>query len=697
MKVQTSKESLLLRIAQCRAAQNPGRPFLSWAQRARKQSVFSPLEKTIPPELKTVIECPAERTSLPQKIGNWIPEKLKSLIIQHYDLIANVPITTGYLGDEPIDAGTSVFLNQHKFGKVKDIMVLHKYGIQRLEKYREIYLNHIVHALTAIVDRINTTDQIPAPPRIGNWVPEDLHELIGMHYEIIAELPTSAGHLGNVALGTRVTNVFENHGFSKTSDFINLPEKYLLSLKNFGKTSIRAVANALRITAKEIENESFYAAPTLSAKIIHEALSALPPHLKIAVEMRFGFTTQGKTLNEIGEAFEVTREGARIKIIKALNKLKLPRLKGMRQLIIDTATEFLKDKIAINLEELKETFKQRGLLKEEDEPYLMPIIYLLDNIFGQHFTYIHAGNGEIAPNVTKKDIWLVQDHRQFQNVLPSFGEMEKDAEEPTQPLWKFTEYQKMLQEKYNILVSVQELRKIFEAHEAIIVENDIFYGKNRRGLIRYRVKEIIKKHGPLHAEKIAKLAGYPFAKIILILDDEFVRVANSIYDLAENHPELKDVPFPKTKRRSAIFAAIYGVLRDHEDGLEIHELHEKMKAKGHKWSKGGLNWILNMDEKHKHFFVQIGKGTYALAEYYPELKNIPYPNVKHKAPAFAAVYGILRNAETKLSPSEIHQRMLERDYKWTYSSVRRILRHDKNYRDLFVKENGKFGLKTQED
>ncbi len=357
----------------------------------------------------------------------------------------------------------------------------------------------------------------------------------------------------------------------------------------------------------------------------------------------------------------------------------------------------LENRTVLSLAELKAELKKLDLLKEEDEPFFVPIMHLLDHIFGQHFTYVYMKNGETAPDVTRENIWLVKDLRRYLAVLPSFCKQKKRTGELEPQAWEFHAYQKMIEKKYGISISIPELKNILGAHSKLTIKENIFFYREKSKIF-VESFQLIADKGPLHFEEIAEHVGKDAERVhdLLLRAKEFILVGNSTFDLLEKHPEQRDIPWSDVRRKAHAFAPVYGFLRDAKEGLTIRALRQKMKDKGYKWSAVGINRILNDDERYRDFFVQIGLGLYALAEYFPELKNIPHSEITRKSPSFAAVYATIRDSEKKLKLSEIHAAMTQRGYKWSLGSVEKILTLGvKN--NLFVRENQRYSLKSQEN
>ncbi|MDD5382239.1 MAG: sigma factor-like helix-turn-helix DNA-binding protein [Candidatus Margulisbacteria bacterium] len=96
----------------------------------------------------------------------------------------------------------------------------------------------------------------------------------------------------------------------------------------------------------------------------------------------------------------------------------------------------------------------------------------------------------------------------------------------------------------------------------------------------------------------------------------------------------------------------------------------------------GLSYSYVVNLTRDGQFVSIGMGIVDLLENRPELRDIPFPDVKRHSFTFAAVYGILREFKKPLKLSELYLEMNRRGYQWGDSAVSAIIKHEM-YRRFF--------------
>jgi len=341
--------------------------------------------------------------------------------------------------------------------------------------------------------------------------------------------------------------------------------------------------------------------------------------VKNILAKRYGFLSPAKfyTLDETRKGLGITKERVRQLSLQALKRLRhhkvRDKLRGMHHSITAVADELLEDRLVLTPEELKTALLSRGLLNAEDDAYFLPMMHLFAGVFPGQFTYIDMKSGRIARDVTQPNIWLVKDRHVYLEILPRFCGQEQGAKKPEKILWSFEEYQEMLYEKCHILVSIQELRRIFEAHSGIAVLGDMFSTSDKSKRTFPLVSAMIKEKGALHYEEIAAYLGKnpSSTNSFLHFHPQFVLVGNGIFDLLELHPEQRDIPYPKGKRKAPVFGAVYGILREAKGRLTPEGIHRRMQERGYKWALHAVKRVLKYDEKHRIFFEE-KNGRYGI-------------------------------------------------------------------------------------
>lgn len=462
-------------------------------------------------------------------------------------------------------------------------------------------------------------------PCFGAWVPLDIKEQVLEDYERICKIPIQPEWqlFGTVKISQRLSNVLMNHNIKEVGELLTVREQELLGWRSFGAKSFAELIKVLRQAIAEVdllEQESSRATTpckVVSMEQINKAFEVLSPREKQVVEMRFGFASPSfSTLEDIGKALGgFTREWGRQILAEALHQLRSPQSLALfdntRQLIIETASRLFKERIVLGIKDLRRELNDQDQLAVGTGPFILPILFLLDHVCGDYFVYINLKNGK-EMSLRKKGnrvrtreeehLGLTKDYQRYRNVLPPFCQPGKGH---GQLIWGFGEYQEMMQKRYDISISVEELRFIVGKHQRVEVDKDNFFAKSSPTML-HRIVNIIQEKGePIRFEKIARLLGGHQGIIhrFLYESDMFVLVGNGLYDLAENHPELKDIPYPAVRRKAYVFGIVYAILRDSDDLLSLNEIYAKMKYDypSYSWSKRAIDRILN-DSLYQNFF-----------------------------------------------------------------------------------------------
>lgn len=132
-------------------------------------------------------------------------------------------------------------------------------------------------------------------------------------------------HFDTLPISVRVANVFSQTGISTVSDLASTSKEELLRAKNFGKTSIRNVLEALNQGiadgpySQEDELEKGFNLAFLPA--LRNALGNLSDREKDILVKRMGLDGPQMTLAEIGDEYGVSRERIRQVEAKAVTKI----------------------------------------------------------------------------------------------------------------------------------------------------------------------------------------------------------------------------------------------------------------------------------------------------------------------------------------------------------------------------------------
>ncbi len=345
------KISLL--AAKTRRAKRRQAQYWSITRRHKRQEQLNKLINTIRKRREGVFELPPvphlpppPKISPPEKknIGVWIPDGLQELIDKHYEKITAVRIAEGRIGDIALSTRLANVLGHYKINGLERIIGMQTSPLPKWRNFGKKTFEELIEVIGQIADEIERTGQIPFHPEIGAWIPEDLKQLISLHYKIITELPIINGQLEAVELSTRAANALRYNGIRKVGGIVRLQKNPARIWRNFGEKSSKELIEALRMAATQIvENGPARPSAAVSLRNIEEILSSLRPKQKQIIEMRYGFSCSGRfhTLEEAGQALGLTKERTRQIIEKTRKILKLPsgkkKLRGMRQSIIKVA------------------------------------------------------------------------------------------------------------------------------------------------------------------------------------------------------------------------------------------------------------------------------------------------------------------------------------------------------------------------
>jgi hypothetical protein len=227
-------------------------------------------------------------------------------------------------------------------------------------------------------------------------------------------------------------------------------------------------------------------------------------------------------------------------------------------------------------------FKDAFLPQDQDLPLWKYAVY--DAPFPIH---IDLENGK-SSSLSSMALTSWRDYYAHEKILKALREPAK--------VWRLEELRDHLRGSPGISISTQKLGMAIERHRQFeIVDGYIGKRGKRNYLNQRRILDLIRRSGPLHYTKIAELTSIPPRYVGKITRDipEIVYIGMGIFDLLENHPELADIPFPRVKRRSFAFAAVYGVLRELGGSHTVSEIHKELKRRGFLWKEVSILSIIN--------------------------------------------------------------------------------------------------------
>lgn len=135
----------------------------------------------------------------------------------------------------------------------------------------------------------------------------------------------SARPLAELDLTVRIGNVFRNLDATSVGDIGKMSIAELLTLQNFGRTSIRHLVGILeRELAAGPRSLDVLAAPNANETLIdavQRSLSTLADRERDILTRRMGFNCEPETLAEIGESYGITRERIRQIEAKVVDRL----------------------------------------------------------------------------------------------------------------------------------------------------------------------------------------------------------------------------------------------------------------------------------------------------------------------------------------------------------------------------------------
>lgn len=234
--------------------------------------------------------------------------------------------------------------------------------------------------------------------------------------------------LADLGFQVRTINALSSQGFSVVGDIANFTREMLLDIPNFGRTSLRDLAQQLKLAIERgpalnasnqqlADAEDNASSPALNKasirlssqfrnlnslpSIILAAVSSLPPNVEQAVRARMGLDSDSMTLQEIGDDMGLTRE--RVRQLEA---------KGISKICRDYVwRDGLKAKLAKLLDGRDDPLPFSGLPILDTwfcgiEQMREPFNYLLEHqrILNHHFTLLQA-NGQLFVSRLSQDEW----------------------------------------------------------------------------------------------------------------------------------------------------------------------------------------------------------------------------------------------------------------------------------------------------
>jgi len=278
--------------------------------------------------------------------------------------------------------------------------------------------------------------------------------------------------------------------------------------------------------------------PTISfkpKKVTKRIISELAPRASDVIMNRFGLTLDGKrkTLEEIGQKYNITRERVRQVEDAALTSIKKSDVYHAEQVVFD---------------ELKQLIRKLGSVVAEHE--LLPYISK-DKATQNHINFFlvlgdafkkHREDDHFHPRWSVDDVLVEKVHEALQKLYASLND--EDLVPETEMIKKFFDYMGILSGEYRD----EELAKRWLSMSKTVAQNPLGeWGKATSPNIQVRgVKDyaylVMRRHGsPMHFREVADSISKTFNKKIhyatchneLIKDPRFVLVGRGMYALAE--------------------------------------------------------------------------------------------------------------------------------------------------------------------
>ncbi|NQU16960.1 MAG: hypothetical protein HQ564_02745 [Candidatus Saganbacteria bacterium] len=182
-------------------------------------------------------------------IGDWIPELIKPAAEELFPLLSKTPTNQGYLGRTKLLQNTQNGLWANDYNELGDL--LSKSSEELEQDLDPADIKDLSSALTTLVTQIKTSIE---EQHIGDWIPEDKKALVLKHFNLISQI-----HLDYLPGSVRLINSFViEHGHGQINklriiDFVSLNKKQLLTMKNFGKATLRELSRLIVEIAEELE------------------------------------------------------------------------------------------------------------------------------------------------------------------------------------------------------------------------------------------------------------------------------------------------------------------------------------------------------------------------------------------------------------------------------------------------------------
>jgi len=532
--------------------------------------------------------------------GDWIPANIQELVSTHYNELASVLVEARdfKIGGVATNVRLGHVLQRERINSLGDLLEMSQASLLAWQSFGKRCLGELGEILTKIVGELIGNHEA----MLGDWVPDDLRPAILADYDKFSQIPLLVGGhcFGRVGISGQLAGVLAKEGVRSLGDLLIQNQLSLLRWRLFGSASLVELQRVLERLVESRENRwQMVEVEAIRLEQVRQALGFLGARERNAIQLHFGLSRVGfSTLSEIGERIGgFTSELARQSIERGIKELRLfgpfAILDEMNQLLISQASEMFALRTVISLKEYKDKLEAGGWVAEDDQPFVLPILFLLDQVCGSAFDFIELKKGKkllfagcgvrlaSLPPELRIGLTKTGNFDRYLELLPPFC---SPGEEDQRLLWTFGEYAQSLLERKGFVFRTEEQRLVFGQHQKIEVDKDVFKPSvNSRELQIESLVKLFKEAGtPLTIDELVRLSDHHDTRSLrnryFNPEPVFVCVGNSRYDLRERRPEIAEtIPWP-LGRRSAVFMIVYSLLAEAKEPISVNDIFNKMKA-----------------------------------------------------------------------------------------------------------------------